>query len=186
MKTLFVLGFSGFSLVALTVGCNKQEPVTPAVSAVAVQAPVPPSEVLKATNSQPSADALKANDAPREQEAMAKKQADADKATQALKQAADDKMAAEQLAAAKQSQLATGAGKVQALIDTAKTLASDNKWSEVLKILAGLAGQSLTPTQQSVVDGLKSNAQKQLESGLANRAATDAGGAIGGLLAPKK
>jgi hypothetical protein len=87
-------------------------------------------------------------------------------------------LVADQAAAAKQAQPAAVDNKVQALIDTAKRLAGENKWSEVLKILSDLAGQKLSPVQQVAVDGLKADAQKQVGAAVANKATTDAGNAL--------
>jgi hypothetical protein len=185
-----VLVLAAFSLIVLGNGCNKPETVTPAPPVEAVKTPDKPSadalsaaQAQKAADSQQAADALKAADA--------QKQAEADKADQALKQAAVDKLAADKLAADqaatdKQSQLAVGTAKLQALIDSAKTLAGQNKWADVLKILSDLAGQKLSPAQQTAVDGLKSDAQKQAQSAVADKAKQDAGNALGGLLDPKK
>jgi hypothetical protein len=102
-------------------------------------------------------------------------------AQQAATQAVDALTA--QAATAKDA-LATAA-KAQGLIDTAKRLTGENKWSEALKILNDLASYKLTPEQQTLVDNLKAEAQKQLEALAAKKAADEAGKAVGGLLKPK-
>jgi hypothetical protein len=193
-----VLALAAFTLIALAVGCNKQETATPVAAAEQTKTPDQPTadvrnaaEAQKVADAQKAAEAVKAADAQKEAEAAAQKQAEADKAAQALKQEAADrlaaeKLAAEQVAAAKQSQLAPGGSKVQGLIDTAKSLAGEKKWTDVLKVLAQLAGEQLSPAQQTVVDGLKSDAQKQAGAAVADKAAADAGNALGGLLQPKK
>jgi hypothetical protein len=179
-----LLGLAAFSLIVLSNGCNKPETATPAPPVEAVKTPdKPAADALSAAQAQKTADTQQAADA--------QKQAEADKADQALKQAAADKLAADKLAADqaasdKQSQLATGAAKVQALIDSAKKLAGENKWADVLRILSDLAGQKLSPSQQGAVDGLKSDAQKQAQSAVTDKAKQDAGNALGGLLDPKK
>jgi hypothetical protein len=189
---LLVPVLAAFSLVTLIVSCSKQETTATALPVEAVRAPDPvagglnAADAQKADEAQKAADAFSAATAQKEREATAQRQADADKADQAQKQAAAEELAAEQAAAAKQSELAAGAAKVQALISTAKSLSGENKWSEVLKILSELAGQQLTPAQQSTVDGLKSDAQKQAEAALVKKATADASSAIGGFLAPKK
>jgi len=192
-----VLSLGALTLIALT-ACNKQEAPPPAVSTEAAKtssgADTISAAAQKTADAQKTAaDALKAADA--------QAQADAAKADQALKQAAADKMAADQAAAdklaadkvaadqalaAKPAQLSGGTAQIQALIDSAKKLAGDNKWAEVLKIISDLAGQPLTPAQQTTVAGLKSEAQKQAQASLTQKAAGDASSALGGLLAPKK
>ena len=67
-----------------------------------------------------------------------------------------------------------------------KTLSGENQWAEALQILAQLAGQKLSPAQQTAVDGLKSEAQKQTQAAVAKKATSDAGSALGSLLDPKK
>jgi len=187
MKNKFlVLGLALVGLATLAVGCNKPETTAAAVSTEAIKAPDQAADALNAANTQKAADSqkaaedLKAAEAQKLRETTAQKQADADKADQALKQAAA------QPAADKPSDPATGTSKVQAIVDSAKTLAGEKKWDQVLQVLAQLAGDKLSPAQQTVVDGLKSDAQKQLQADLAKKATSDAGGALGGLLDPKK
>jgi hypothetical protein len=176
-----VLALAAFTLVALSTGCNKQETATPVAPVEQTKTPDQP-----AADTQKAAEAVKAADAQKEAEAAAQKQAAADKADQALKQEAAEKLAAEQVAAAKQSQLAAGGAKVQGMIDTAKSLAGEKRWTEVLKVLAQLAGEKLSPAQQTIVESLKSDAEKQAGAAVADKAAAGAGNAIGGLLQPKK
>jgi len=190
---LLVLGLAAGSLITLTIGCNKQEPPVPAASADAAKTTDPSAadalsaaDVQKAADAKKAAEDLKLADAQKLREATAQKQAEADKADQALKQAAADKLAADQAAAEKQAQLAASAGKVQALIDSAKTLSGQNKWADVMKILSQLASEKLSPAQQTAVDTLKSDAQKQVEAAAAKKATADAGSALGSLLDPKK
>jgi hypothetical protein len=187
-----VLGVAAVSLATFTVGCNKQEVAAPTASPEVAKALDPSAadalraaEVKKAAVADTASEDLKAADAQKEREAIAQKQA-ADKADQALKEADATKLAAEQTAVAQQAQLAAGTNKVQALIDSAKTLSGENKWAEVLKILAQLAEEKLSPAQQTAVNELKSYAQKQTEAAMARKATTEAGKALGSFLEPKK
>jgi hypothetical protein len=106
-------------------------------------------------------------------------------AQQAATQAVDTLKA--QAAAAKDALATTGAaaGKAQELIDTAKGLTGQSKWSEALKVLNDLANYKLTPGQQTLVDNLKAQVQKQLEVLAAKKATDEAGKAVGSLLKPK-
>jgi hypothetical protein len=173
------LGLAGLGLVALSGGCGKNETVTPPPEAERVKTPdTSASDAMKAAEVQKAADAQKALDA---------QKAEADKATQAIKdQATADKLVAEKAAADKQAQLTTAQATTQGIIDTAKSLAGQSKWAEVLQTLASLAGQNLTPTQQSVVDGLKAEAQKQATAAAVKSATDQGASAVGGLLKTKK
>ena len=174
------LGLAALSLVALNGGCGKKETVTPPPETERVNAPDrSAADAMKAAEVQKAADAQKALDA--------QKQAEADKAAQAIKdQAAADKLVAEKALSAKQEQLATAQAKTQGIIDTAKSLAGQSKWAGVLQTLASLAGQNLTPTQQTVVDGLKAEAQKQAAAAAVKSATDQGASAVGGLLKPTK
>jgi len=186
---LLVLGLAAGSLITLAVGCNKQETPVPAASADAAKTTDAAAadaqnaaDLRKAADAKKAAEDLKAADAQKLNDAIAQKQAEADKADQALKQAAADKLAADQTAADKQAQLTAGASKVQALIESAKTLSGQSKWADVLKVLAQLAGEKLSPAQQTAVDSL----QTQAKAAVAQKATADAGSALGGLLDGKK
>ena len=72
---------------------------------------------------------------------------------------------------------ATDNGKAQALIDKAKSLVAENKFSDASSVLQQLAGQALDGDQTKLVDGLK----EQIQKALAARAAENAAGAAGGL-----
>ena len=71
---------------------------------------------------------------------------------------------------------------VQALIDKAKGLVTDQKYQEALGVVQQLAGQQLTAVQQSLVDGLKA----QIQAGLAKATGSDAAGALGNVLGGKR
>jgi len=85
------------------------------------------------------------------------------KSAEALKQAAD-KTQAEAQRAVEQSQAIGAAApeKTQGLIDSAKQLANQNKWSEAMGVLQQLANAKLTPEQQRLVDDLKTQVQQHL------------------------
>ena len=64
------------------------------------------------------------------------------------------------------------------MIDKAKNLVADGKFSDATTVLQQLTGLSLTVEQQKLVDGLKD----QIQKALAAKAAADAAGAAGNLL----
>jgi len=71
---------------------------------------------------------------------------------------------------------------VQSLIERAKSLVGDQKYTDALNTLNQLANIKLTPQQQSLVDSLKS----QIQAALAKAGASDAASALGGVLGEKK
>jgi hypothetical protein len=71
---------------------------------------------------------------------------------------------------------------VQTLIDRAKSLVGDQKYSDALNTLSQLSNVKLTPEQQALVDSLKS----QIQTALAKAGASDAASALGGVLGGKK
>ncbi len=86
---------------------------------------------------------------------------------EALKQAADKTQADAQKAAqsVKEQSEAIGAAateKAQGLIDSAKKLADQSKWSEAMAVLQQLTNAQLTPDQQKLVDALKMQVQQHL------------------------
>jgi Arc/MetJ-type ribon-helix-helix transcriptional regulator len=64
------------------------------------------------------------------------------------------------------------------LIDKAKSLIAEGKFSDASSVLQQLTGLSLTSEQTKLVDGLK----EQIQKALAAKAAGDAAGAAGGFL----
>lgn len=168
-------------------GCSKEE----------APAPVAAQPIKPAADNQKDAADKAAVAAKQAADQAAQAQAEADKAAQAAKmqaekdaqalkdQAEATKQAAAKAAADKQAQLITTVSKVQGLIETAKKLSGENKWAEALKIVNDLAAQKLTPEQQTIVDSLKQQAQKQAEAAVAKKATDEAEKAIGGLLKPK-
>jgi hypothetical protein len=68
------------------------------------------------------------------------------------------------------------ASKVPDLIDKAKGLVADGKYSDAAAVLQQLTGQSLTDDQQKLVDSLKDQIQKALAAKAGN--AADAAGGL--------
>lgn len=93
------------------------------------------------------------------------------------------KKAVQDAAANVQSQAAAANDKAQGMIDQAKQLVSENKFSEAMAALNGLANQQLTPEQQSLVAKLKEQIQKAMQG--ATTVKDEAAKAVGGLLQPK-
>ena len=157
------------AVAALNSGCSKQEAPVPEMTA-ASQNTNPPALATpaKATN------AAQTNEDPQLVADLAKA-AEAQKAVEA--KAALDKAAADQAAAAKAA-AAEADSKIQSLIDTAKKLIADTKYADALKTLTDLSQLKLTEAQQKVVAALKD----QVNKGLADKASTEAGKALGDLL----
>ena len=78
------------------------------------------------------------------------------------------------------------AAKAQGLIDQAKTLVSEKKWAEALKLLSSLSQQNLTAEQQGVVQKLQEQAQQGAASSVKTGAETEAANAVNKLLTPKR
>src|SRR2546430_9159232 len=68
--------------------------------------------------------------------------------------------------------------RTEGLIDKAKLLISESKFSDASSVIQQLSGQSLTAQQTKVVDGLK----EQIQKALVAKAADNAAGAVGNLL----
>lgn len=99
--------------------------------------------------------------------------------TEVLKQKVDEvKTNAQAQATALQSQ-------AQGLLDQAKTLVAQKKWSEALALLNQLGGQSLTSEQKTLVQTLKDQAQKAIEAATKAKVTEEAAKAVGGLVPPK-
>jgi hypothetical protein len=100
-------------------------------------------------------------------------------AADAMKQTTDSaKAAAETVAAEAPKAADVATGNVQEWIDKAKNLVAENKFSEAASVLQQLAGQPLTAEQQKLVDGLKEQIQKALET----KATGEGASAVGNLL----
>jgi len=70
----------------------------------------------------------------------------------------------------------------QGLIERAKSLVADSKYTEALSSLNQLTTTKLTDEQQKLVDGLKA----QIQAALAKATGSDAASALGGALGGKK
>lgn len=92
------------------------------------------------------------------------------------------KQQAQNLVTNVQAQASAVTTQAQGMIDQARKLLGDNKWSEALAMLNKLGGQSLSPDQQSVVQTLQGQAQKGVEAAAAKSATDAAASAVGGLL----
>jgi hypothetical protein len=184
--------------LAFSAGCGKNEGAAPpAAKDTQTPADAATAQSQKVAEAQQKADAERAAQAA--QAAEAQKQMEAAKAAEVAKvealkqQAAAEKLAAEKAAAEKiaaeklaQPAAATAQGRIQSLIDTAKSLTGQNKYAEALKVIGELANLKLTPEQQALVDGLKQTAQKQAAQAATDKAAADASKAIGDALGGKK
>lgn len=160
------------------------EPAQPAAAAPAAQAVEAATTQAMATApaaavSQPAApalsDAQKAVQAPPAAPEPAQP-APATPAAQAVQTAAAQGVASAAAAAA------TTNTQVQALIDKAKGLVTDQKYQEALNVVQQLSNVQLTPEQQKLVDGLKA----QIQAALAKTTATGAASALGNVLGGQK
>jgi len=71
---------------------------------------------------------------------------------------------------------------VQGMIDKAKGLVTNQKYQDALAVVQKLSSLQLTPDQQTLVDGLKT----QIQTALAKNAASDAASSLGNILGGKK
>ncbi|MBN2505884.1 MAG: hypothetical protein JXQ71_04245, partial [Verrucomicrobia bacterium] len=128
-------------------------------------------------------------------EKAAAEKAAAEKA--AAEKAAAEKAAAEKAAVAGTSAVKTAVGQVsavvaqeqtriQGVIDNAKNLIGQKKYSEALKTLGDLANVKLTPEQQATVDNLTQAAQKLAARSATEKAAAGAAQSISDALGGKK
>jgi hypothetical protein len=81
-----------------------------------------------------------------------------------------------------QAQAGTVTGQAQALIDQAKKLLGESKWSEALALLNKLSGQPLSADLQAVVQGLQAQAQQGAQAAAQTKATDEAAKAATGLL----
>ena len=155
--------------------CSKNEPVTPAADD-ANKAAVSAADAAAKTAETAKAEAEKAAEAAK---AEAAKVADAAKA-EAARVADAAKAEAEKAAEAAKAEAAKAAdnAKTQALIDNARSLVIEGKFSEAASVLQQLAGQTLSADQTKLVESLK----EQIQKALAAKAADNAAGSVGNLL----
>ncbi|MGA2242865.1 MAG: hypothetical protein ABSH11_12640 [Verrucomicrobiota bacterium] len=157
LKNLYC-GVAVCVLIGLVTGCKKQE--TP---------PVPKSETPKAAESVPA-------NAPTA--APAKPAAAPAAPAPAAPAAASTAAPATAPAAAVAKPAAAATAQAQGLIDKAKSFVAEKKYQDALNTINQLAGMTLTPDQQKVVDDLKAQIQKLM----ATPVAAEATKAVGGLL----
>jgi outer membrane PBP1 activator LpoA protein len=81
-----------------------------------------------------------------------------------------------------QDAAASASTQASGLIDQAKSLIADQKYTEAMDVLKRLSSMKLTPEQQQLVDDLKAQAQKALAGAAASDASKKASDAVGGLL----
>jgi uncharacterized protein HemY len=77
---------------------------------------------------------------------------------------------------------AASSSQVQALIDKAQGLVTNEKYKDALTVVQQLASVKLTPEQRTLVDGLKA----QIQTALAKTTATDATSVLGNALGGQK
>ena len=162
----------------LTLGlasCSKNETSTTSAedaNKTAEAARVEAAKTAEAAN----AEAAKTSEAARAEAARTSEaaRAEAAKTAEAAKEQAVKTADAAKAQAAKAAEMS----KTQELIDKAKTLIAEGKFSDASSVVQQLSGQSLTDQQTKVVDGLK----EQIQKALAAKTADNAGAAVGNLL----
>jgi len=97
--------------------------------------------------------------------------AEAAKTAEAAKVDAAKTAEAAKVAEGAKAVAAANYNKVQELIDKAKGLVDESKFSDASSVLQQLTGKSLTSEQQKIVDGLKEQIQKALAANAAAGAA---------------
>ena len=155
--------------------CSKNEPATSTADDANKAADAARIEAEK-TAEAAKAEANKAAEAAK---AEAAKTADAAKAEAAKTAEAAKAQAAITADAAKaEAEKAADASKTQGLIDKAKSLIAESKFTDASSVLQELSGKSLSAEQTKLVDGLKEQIQKALTAKTADNAAS----AVGNLL----
>jgi hypothetical protein len=167
-------------------GCGKNESATTTAddahkaAGSAADAAAKTAEAAKAEAAK-AADAAKAEAAKTAEAAKAEaaRVADAAKAEAAKAAEAARVEAARAADAAKvEATKAANTAKTQGLIDKAKSLIAESKFSDASSVLQQLTGLSLTSDQQKLVDALKA----QIQKALAAKATESAVGSVGDLL----
>jgi len=174
MKTTFLSVAIAAAGLALA-GCSKSEPATPTVehankaAVSAADATAKAAEAAKA-EAEKTAAAVKAE---------AARVADAAKAEAArVTDAAKVEAAKTAEAATAEATKAADNAKTQGLIDKAKSLIAEGKFSDAASVLQQLAGQTLSGDQTKLVESLK----EQIQKAIAAKATENAAGAAGNLL----
>jgi hypothetical protein len=162
--TYSVLGLTTGAVLLLASGCSKQEQpsgeppkVTPPAASDMQKAP----EAAKPATEPAPAAAAAATDA-----------------SQAASAAASDAQKAVEAAAASSVTNTQASG----LIYNAQGLVKDQKYQDALNVVQQLSTLKLTPEQQKLVDGLKT----QIQAALAKATGADAASALGNVLGGKK
>ena len=145
-------------------GCNKSEPAVTTTDDAAKAAETARIEAAKV------ADVAKAEAAKNAETARAEAAKTADAAKAEATRTAEE-------AKAQAAKTAEG-GIVQGLIDKAKNLIAENKFSDASGVLQQLTGMTLSADQTKLVDSLK----EQIQKALVAQAAGNAAGGVGGLL----
>jgi hypothetical protein len=74
---------------------------------------------------------------------------------------------------------AAATSEAQGLIDKAKSLVAENKYTEAMNVLKELSALKLTPDQQQIVDDLKAQVEKALQAQATSEATKSVGGLLG-------
>ena len=185
-----IIGVTAGAALLLAAGCSKQEQPagdTTKTMPPAAEAAKPAAAASQATA--PTADsaqtAAAASPAAAPAAAEAQKAADAAQATTEPvppAAAAAAQSAVDQAASQANATAAASTSQTQALIEKAKGLVTNEKYKDALAVVQQLASVKLTPEQQTLVDGLKT----QIQTALAKSAAGDAASALGNILGGKK
>jgi hypothetical protein len=197
MKSIYsVLGLTAGVAMLLAVGCGKEQPpstettkamnppATDTQKAAEVQKPAaepsPAPAAAQQAVSSAASDAQKAVDAQTPAAAPTPPPAPAttDQAVQAAPAQTDATMATTAAAAAPSA----ASTQVQGLVDKAKGLVTNQQYQEALTVVQQLSSMKLTPEQQTMVDGLKT----QIQAALAKTAASDAASSLNNVLGGKK
>ena len=142
-------------------GCNKNDPAVTTADDAAETA-----RIVAAKNAETArAEAAKTADAAK---------ADATRTAEEAKAQAAKTAETAKVEAAKTAE----GGIVQGLIDKAKNLIAENKFSDASGVLQQLTGMSLSADQTKLVDSLK----EQIQKALAAKTAENAAGSVGNLL----
>ena len=152
-------------------GCSKNEPVTTTADD-ANKAASSAADAAAKTAEAAKVEAAKTDQATKAEAAKTAEAAkvEAAKADQAAKVEAAKAAEAAKVEAAK----AADNAKAQELIDKAKNLVAEGKFSDASSVLQQLTGLSLTSEQQKLVDSLK----EQIQKALAAKAAENAAGGL--------